>query len=328
MIRYILKRILMLIPVLFLVLFIVFTINYFSPGDPVSSIVGAEATMEQRARVRESLGLNDSFIVRFGRYVLNVATKLDLGTDYITKRPVRDEIFERLPTTLSLTFLAIALASVVGITLGIISARFQYSIFDYMSTLFSLIASSMPAFWIGLMLLMVFALKFRMLPSSGFNSPRHWILPVATIAFNVLAIVTRNTRSSMLEVIRQDYITTARAKGLGEVKVIAQHALKNALIPVFTVIGVQIGRTLGNAVVVETVFSIPGLGSLMVTAVKMSNFEVVQGCIIIIALSFCVINLIVDLLYAFLDPRIKGQYMKAGKRTIAKAAKSGGSANG
>jgi peptide/nickel transport system permease protein len=180
------------------------------------------------------------------------------------------------------------------------------------------------------MLLMVFALKFRMVPSSGFNSPRHWILPVTTIAFNVLAIVTRNTRSSMLEVIRQDYITTARAKGLGEVKVITQHALKNALIPVFTVIGVQIGRTLGNAVVVETVFSIPGLGSLMVTAVKMSNYEVVQGCVIIIALSFCIVNLIVDLLYAFLDPRIKGQYtrVKINPQLSAKPVKSGGDANG
>lgn len=316
LIRYVLQRILMLIPVLLGVVFIVFTINYISPGDPVSSIVGAEATMEQRQAVQESLGLNDPFFVQFGRYVKNIITKFDLGTDYITGRPVRDEIFERLPTTFALTMMSIALASILGISLGVVSAKYQYSIFDYLSTLLSLISSSMPVFWIGLMLMMVFSLEFKILPSNGFSTPRHWILPTITIALNALAIVTRNTRSSMLEIIRQDYISTARSKGLGEMKIITNHSLKNAMIPIITVIGVQIGRTLGNAVVTESVFSIPGLGNLMVTAVKMSNYELVQGCVLIIALSFCTINLIVDILYAFLDPRIKGQYTK--KRMVTR----------
>lgn len=324
MIRYVIKRLLMLIPVLVCVVFIVFTINYISPGDPVSSIVGAEATMEQRAEVRESLGLNDPFFVQFGRYLYNLVTRFDLGTDFITGRPVREEIFERLPTTLTLTLVSIAVASVLGITLGIISATKQYSIFDYMSTFFALLASSMPVFWIGLMLMLVFSLKFGLFPTAGFSTPRHWVLPVVTIALNALAIVMRNTRSSMLEVIRQDYITTARSKGLSEMKVITKHALKNALIPVVTVIGVQIGRTLGGAVVTETIFSVPGLGSLMITGVKASNHELVQGCVLIVAMAFCGVNLLVDILYAFIDPRIKGQYVR---RTVklaeAPAAVSG-----
>ena len=317
MIRYVVKRLVMLIPVLIGVVFIVFTINYISPGDPVSSIVGAEATLEQRAEVRASLGLDDSFFVQFGRYLYNLVTRFDLGTDYITGRPVREEIFERLPTTFTLTFISIAVASVVGITLGIVSATKQYSIFDYLSTFFALIASSMPVFWIGLMLMLVFSLKLGLFPTAGFSSPRHWVLPVVTIALNALAIVTRNTRSSMLEVVRQDYITTARSKGLSETKVITKHALKNALIPVVTVIGVQIGRTLGGAVVTETIFSVPGLGSLMITGVKASNYELVQGCVLIVAMVFCGVNLLVDILYAFIDPRIKGQYVR---RTVKLAA--------
>lgn len=327
MIRYVIKRILMLIPVLVGVIFIVFSINFISPSDPVTSIVGEDATLEQREEIRESLGLNDPFLVQFGRYLLGVVTRFDLGDDYITGRPVRDEVLERLPITLTLSFVSLAVAGVLGIILGIISATKQYSILDYLSTLFALIASSMPVFWIGLMLMLVFSLKLNCLPSTvemGTLSIKSWILPVATIALNALAVITRNTRSSMLEVIRQDYITTARAKGLPETSVISYHALKNALIPVVTVIGVQIGRTIGNSVVTETIFTIPGLGSLMVNAVKQSNFEVVQGCVLIIAICFSVVNLLVDILYAFLDPRIKGQYVKRSKRPVRQRAEEEG----
>lgn len=310
MIRYVIKRLLMLIPVLIGVIFIVFTINYISPGDPVNSIVGPDATMEQREALREELGLNDPFYVQFARYIVNIMTKFDLGTDFITGRPVREEILERLPTTFTLTIVSILLASIIGIVLGIISATRQYSIFDYLSTFFALIASSLPVFWLGLMLMLLFSLKLGLFPTSGFSSPRHWVLPVVTIALNALAIVMRNTRSSMLEVIRQDYITTARSKGLSENKVITKHALKNALIPVVTVIGVQVGRTLGGAVVTETIFTVPGIGTLMIMAVKMANYEVVQGCVLVVAMVFCTVNLLVDLLYAFIDPRIKGQYVR------------------
>lgn len=313
MIRYVIKRILMLIPVMIGVIFIVFSINYISPSDPVTTIVGEDATLEQREEIRESLGLNDPFLVQFGRYLWGVVTQFDLGDDYITGRPVRDEVLERLPTTLFLSLISLAVASVLGIFLGIISATKQYSFFDYLSTFFALIASSMPVFWIGLMLMLAFSLNLNWFPTtvgSGFESVRSWVLPVATIALNALAVITRNTRSSMLEVIRQDYITTARSKGMSEPRIITGHALKNALIPVVTVIGVQIGRTIGNSVVTETIFTIPGIGTLMVNAVKQSNFEVVQGCVLIIAICFSVVNLLVDILYAFIDPRIKGQYVK------------------
>lgn len=325
MIRYVVKRILMLIPVLIGVIFIVFSINFISPSDPVTSIVGEDATLEQREEIRESLGLNDPFLVQFGRYLVGVVTRFDLGNDYITGRPVRDEVLERLPTTLTLSLVSLAVASVLGIFLGIISATKQYSIFDYMSTLFALIASSMPVFWIGLMLMLAFSLNLNWFPSTvevGFTSLRSWVLPVITIALNALAVITRNTRSSMLEVIRQDYITTARSKGLKETHVITRHALKNALIPVITVIGVQIGRTIGNSVVTETIFTIPGIGTLMVNAVKQSNFEVVQGCVLIIAICFSVVNLLVDILYAFIDPRIKGQYVKRSKRPASESSRS------
>jgi len=327
MIRYVIKRILMLIPVLIGVIFIVFSINFISPSDPITSIVGEDATLEQREAIREDMGLNDPFPVQFGRYLLGVVTRFDLGDDYITGRPVRDEVLERLPITLTLSFVSLAVAGVLGVILGIISATKQYSILDYLSTLFALIASSMPVFWIGLMLMLMFSLKLNWLPSTvevGVISVKSWILPVITIALNALAVITRNTRSSMLEVIRQDYITTARAKGLPESRVITAHALKNALIPVITVIGVQIGRTIGNSVVTETIFTIPGIGSLMVNAVKQSNYEVVQGCVLIIAICFSVVNLLVDILYAFLDPRIKGQYVSRRRRIAPRRAEKQG----
>ena len=327
MIRYVIKRILMLIPVLIGVIFIVFSINFISPSDPITSIVGEDATLEQREAIREDMGLNDPFPVQFGRYLLGVVTRFDLGDDYITGRPVRDEVLERLPITLTLSFVSLAVAGVLGVILGIISATKQYSILDYLSTLFALIASSMPVFWIGLMLMLMFSLKLNWLPSTvevGVISVKSWILPVITIALNALAVITRNTRSSMLEVIRQDYITTARAKGLPESRGITAHALKNALIPVITVIGVQIGRTIGNSVVTETIFTIPGIGSLMVNAVKQSNYEVVQGCVLIIAICFSVVNLLVDILYAFLDPRIKGQYVSRRRRIAPRRAEKQG----
>ena len=311
MIRYVIKRILMLIPVLIGVIFIVFSINFISPSDPITSIVGEDATLEQREAIREDMGLNDPFPVQFGRYLLGVVTRFDLGDDYITGRPVRDEVLERLPITLTLSFVSLAVAGVLGVILGIISATKQYSILDYLSTLFALIASSMPVFWIGLMLMLMFSLKLNWLPSTvevGVISVKSWILPVITIALNALAVITRNTRSSMLEVIRQDYIRTVRAKGQKEILITLTHVLRNALVPIVTVIGIQFGQLLGGAVLCETIFSINGIGRLMVEAIKKRDYPVVQGGVLFIALGFCVVNLIVDLIYAYLDPKIKSQY--------------------
>lgn len=313
MAKYIIKRIFLMVPVFLLVTFIVFTINFFSPGDPLTDILGQEASAQQIEEKREELGLNDPFFVQFGNYIKNIFTKFDFGTSYKTGRPVINEVLERAPTTFLLTLSSMALATILGITLGIISATKQYSIFDYLATFTALIGASMPSFWLGLILMLFFSLKLGWLPASGFSSPPHWILPSIAIAMIPIANITRITRSSMLEVIRQDYMNTARAKGLSEIKIITKHALKNAMIPVITIMGIQMGRTLGGAIVTESIFSIPGLGALMINSIKCKNYPSIQGSVLFCALSFCVVNLLVDILYAYIDPRIKAQYIR-GKR--------------
>jgi len=332
--RYILKRILLMIPVMFLVMFLVFTINYISPGDPVVDILGQEATQEQIDAKREELGLNDPYLVQLGNYIKGVVFELDLGTSYKTGRPVLEEILERVSSTLILTICSMTIATIVGITLGVISAVKQYSIFDYIATIISLLGASMPSFWLGLTLMLVFALNLGILPASGASTWKHYVLPSLAISTLPISQITRTTRSAMLEVIRQDYMRTARAKGLSEYQVIMKHGLKNTLIPVITILGIQLGRTLGGSIVTESIFSIPGLGSLLNTSIQAKNYPVIQGSVLFIALSFCVINLLVDILYAYIDPRIKSQYVRpktkikkseeAIEETIKKNAKEGG----
>lgn len=310
MYRYVLKRLLLMIPTMLFVTVLVFSINYFSDGDPVVDILGAEATQEQIEAKREELGLNDSYFEQLFRYIKNIVTEFDFGTSYKTGKSVIDEVLDRFPTTLLLTLCSMLIATIVGITLGVISAVKQYSVFDYIATFLSLIGVSIPAFWLGLMLMLVFALNLGWLPASGFYGPKYWILPSLTIATIPISTITRTTRSAMLEVIRQDYMRTARAKGLSERSVIYKHGLKNTLIPVITIIGIQLGRTLAGSIVTENIFSIPGLGSLISNAIYARNYPIIQGAILFCALSFCVINLLVDILYAYIDPRIKAQYVK------------------
>ena len=320
LLKYILKRILLMIPVFMLVLFIVFTINYFSPGDPLTEILGDTATQEQVDAKRAELGLDDPYFVQLGRYVKNIVIDFDFGVSYRSGRPVIGEIIERAPTTFLLTLCSISFATVVGVTLGIISATKQYSFFDYIATFVSLVGASMPSFWLGLMLMLLFALKLGWLPSSGFAGPSYWVLPSIAISVIPISTITRTTRSSMLEVIRQDYMRTARSKGLSELTVITKHGLKNTLIPVITILGIQIGRTLGGAIVTESIFSIPGLGSLMVNSIKSKNYPSIQGCVLFCALCFCVINLVVDVLYAYIDPRIKAQYTRPKTKVMIERA--------
>lgn len=314
MIRYIFTRLLHMIPVFLLVSLIVFTINFFSPGDPAGEILGPEASAAQIAEKREELGLNDPFFVQFGTYVMKIFTKFDFGTSYKTGRPVITEVLERAPTTFLLTLISMFIATVFGILLGIISATKQYSIFDYVANFVALFGASMPSFWLGLVLMLFFALKLGWLPASGLATPLHWIMPAFAIATLPIANITRTTRSSMLDVIRQDYMTTARAKGLSEYKIILRHGLKNALIPVVTILGLQMGRTLGGAIVTESIFSIPGLGLLMMNSIKSKNYPSIQGSILFCALAFCLVNLLVDILYAYIDPRIKAQYTRRVKK--------------
>ena len=237
----------------------------------------------------------------------------DLGTSYTTKLSVTEEILSRFPTTFKLAGLSIILACIIGIVAGIISATKQYSLFDRISTMLALIGVSLPNFWQGMMLIIVFSAWLGWLPPSGFSTPIHWILPAITIGTSSAANIMRMTRSSMLEVIRQDYIRTARAKGQIERVVIVKHALRNALIPIITVVGLNFGKLLGGAVLTESIFSIAGIGKLMVDAIKAKNTPMVQGGVLFIAVVMCFINLLVDILYAYVDPTIRSQYMKGRK---------------
>lgn len=306
--KYILRRLIMLIPVMLGVSFIVFTMMYITPGDPARIMLGESAPLDEVERFREELGLNDPFLIQYGRFIKNLVLHQDIGRSYTSKRPVMDEILSRFPNTLKLAASGMLVAILLGIPTGIISATKQYSIFDNISMVAALLGVSMPNFWQGLMLILLFSVHLGWLPSSGFSSFKEMILPALTLGTSSAAIITRMTRSSMLEVIRQDYIRTARAKGQVESVVINQHALKNALIPIVTVIGLQFGYLLGGAVLTESIFGISGVGRLMVESINARNFPVVQGGVLFIALAFSFVNLLVDILYAFLDPRIKSQY--------------------
>lgn len=306
--KYIFKRLIMLIPVLLGVTFIVFTLMYLTPGCPARIMLGESAPKEDVERLREELGLEDPFLFQYGRYVKDAVINQDLGRSYSSNRPVFDEILTRFPATFKLAATGVLVAIAVGIPTGIISATKQYSLFDSISMVAALIGVSMPNFWQGLMMILLFSVNLEWFPSSGYSSFSHMILPAITIGTSSAAIITRMTRSSMLEVIRQDYIRTARAKGQNETVITLSHALKNALIPVVTVIGLQFGYLLGGAVLTESIFSIPGVGRLMVDSIKSRDFPVVQGGVLFIAITFTIVNLLVDILYAFLDPRIKSQY--------------------
>lgn len=318
--KFILNRILMMLPVLLGVSLVVFSMMYFTPGDPARMILGETASETEVRELREEMGLNDPFLLQYGRYLKKAVFEGDLGTSYVTGRPVVTEIVARFPTTMLLAVLSVFISVLIGIPTGIVSATRQYSLFDNLAMIFALVGVSMPNFWQGLVLIIVFSLHLGWLPASGFYGPAYWILPALTIGTSTAATITRMTRSSMLEVIRQDYIRTARAKGQTELVVILKHALKNALIPIITVIGLQLGRGLGGAILTESIFSIPGLGKLMVDSIKARNYPVVQGGVLFIAVMFSFINLLVDVLYAYADPRIKSQY-KRGRKPRKKSAK-------
>ncbi|MEL7647952.1 MAG: ABC transporter permease [Sedimentibacter sp.] len=310
MLKYIGKRILLMIPVMIGISFIIFSIMNLTPGDPARLILGENATLSDVEQLREEMGLNDNFFIRYLNYIKN-ALHGNFGNSYRTNLPVGEELAARFPNTLKLAFWGMTLAVIIGIPVGIISAVKQYSIIDGMVTAVSLFLTSIPGFWLGLMLILIFALNLDLLPATGVDTWKHFILPSITLSANTMATVIRMTRSTMLEVIRQDYIRTARAKGAGENKVIFKHALKNALLPVVTIIGINFGIQLGGAIITETVFAMPGLGTLMITSVRMKDTPMVMACIIFVALLAGLINLAVDILYTYIDPRIKSQYVKA-----------------
>ena len=321
MLRYIFKRILMMIPVLLGVLFLVFTMNEISPGDPAAMIAGDAASVEVVEQIREDLGLNKPLPVRFFNYSKNLVLHGDLGTSYKAKRPVLDEVMDRLPTTILLSLTSAAFAVLLSIPIGIISAIKQNTWIDNLLMVLALIGVAMPAFWQGLMTIILFSVKLGWFPSYGFTTPAHWFMPVLTIGTGAMASLVRITRSSMLEVIRQDYIRTARAKGQTERKVIISHALRNSMIPIITAIAIQLGSMLGGAIVTETVFAIPGIGMLMIQSIKARDYPTIQGAVVVIAVMFSLLNLVVDIIYTFVDPRLKSIYQtkRKVKHFIAKS---------
>ena len=312
MLKYILKRLLMLIPIIVGISFLIFFVMSLSPGDPARMILGEYVPQEEVDKLREEMGLNDNLFVQYGRYMWN-ALHGDLGSSYRTGLPVMDEVIARFPATLRLATGAVAIAIVFGIPIGIISAVKQYSFIDNASMVVSMILTSMPGFWFGLMLMLLFALELRWFPPSGSTTWKHYVLPCVTLSCNTFALMIRTTRSTMLEEIRQDYVRTAKAKGARPFRVIVKHCLRNALLPVITVAGMQFGILLGGAVVIESVFAVSGLGTLIVNSVKMKDTPGVTAAIMFIALVGSLVNLFVDILYSYVDPRLKSFYTKPKK---------------
>lgn len=304
MLKYISKRIIYLIPVLIGIVFLVFTIMYFSPGDPAKLILGDRAPEEQVAALRHELGLDLPYYQQLFNYIKN-AIHGDFGNSYQLRMPVWDIIKLRFPLTLQLTTFTMLIAVLIGVPVGILSAVKQYSVIDAFSVIFALLMASIPAIWLGMLLMLLFSLNLGWLPSSGYEGVKWLILPSITLGFINCATIMRMTRSSMLEVVRQDFIRTARAKGATEKRVVFRHALKNAIIPVITVVGTAFGSSLGGAVVTETVFGLPGMGTQIITAIRQKDNPVVLASVIVIALAFSLVNLIVDILYTYVDPRIR-----------------------
>lgn len=309
--KYIVKRMFMMIPIILGISFVIFGILDFTPGDPARYILGDGATNESVEALREEMGLNDPFLVRYANYIKD-ALKGDFGTSYKSGLPVLEELVGRIPNSLKLALGSILIVIILSIPIGIVSAVKQYSIVDTLSLISAFLLTSMPSFWFGIMLMLLFALQLKILPATGVTTWKHFILPSIAMAGSGVAIVVRMTRSSMLEVIRQDYIRTARAKGAGESRIIVKHGLKNALLPIITVVGIEFGSLLGGGMIIESVFAIPGIGSMTVDAIRTSNTPLVIASITFSAIAISFINLMVDILYVFIDPRLKTSIERVG----------------
>lgn len=318
--KYILKRLLWLIPVMIGVITIVFAITVFMPGDPAASLLDKNATAEQIAEVHHRLGLDKPVIVRWANYVKDVFTKFDFGTSYTTMQPVRNEVLAKLPYTLILAVSSTFFAFLLGVPLGILGALKQYTITDAAILFLSVLFVSMPNFWLAMMLITKFAVEMNVLPAFGVSTLSGWVLPIAVCTIGSMAGNIRITRSSMLEVMRQDYIRTARAKGQKEGTIVMRHMLRNAMIPVATSVGAGLGNALGGNMTIEVVFALPGIGNYVVSAINGKNYPGMLGGILVTALMFTLVNLLVDIAYVIIDPRLKSQVLgkKASKRQFKK----------
>jgi len=306
--KYTVKRFLALIPVLIGVSIFVFFLIHITPGDPAMLMLGEQAPPEQLETMREQMGLNDPLPVQYINW-MSRAVRLDFGRSLRSRKPVITEIVERLPNSGVLAVSAITLSVIIGIPIGVLSAAKPNSFFDNLFTIITFTAVGMPVFWQGLMLIIIFSVMLGWLPSSGMMPDiRYFILPTVALSTVTIANITRITRSTMLDVLKEDYVRTARSKGVNENRVIYQHALRNALIPVVTIIGLQFGALMAGAVLTETIFAWPGVGRMVVDAIRTKDFPLVQGTIMVFAIIYALVNLIVDLLYGLLDPRLQTKY--------------------
>ncbi len=303
LVKYSIKRLLMLIPVILGVTLILYYVMALAPGNPALQILGADASPEQIEALEKEMYLDQPILVQYGNYIWNVL-HLDFGTSWVSGYNVLDVFWERLPNTLLLAFIATLWAVALGIPMGIYAAVRQYSVFDYGSMVVAMLLFSFPAFWLGIMCQILFCLILQWLPATGIGTWKHLVLPSLILGANTLASMIRMSRTSMLDVLKQDYIRTARAKGVSKRDVLIHHGVRNSLIPVITQIGISFAGCIGGAVVTETVFTIPGIGSMLINAVKARDIPVVMGTVIFIAAMVGVINLIVDLICARVDPRI------------------------
>lgn len=304
MLKYVVRRVILMIPVIIVMTLIVFSIFYFAPGDPVSRIAGPNVTPEVYESIRQKYGLDQPFIVQYLKFMKSVI-KGDLGVSILQERPVIEMIEERLPVTLEIGLLGFLITFLIAIPTGVIAAVKKNTVVDYLCMSGSLVGAAIPTFWLGMLLMYFFAYKLRWFPISGYGTLRHLVLPSFAIGLSNAAITARMVRSSMLEVLNQDYVRTARSKGLLEKVVVYRHALKNALIPIITLMGLRLGWIIGGSVALEIIFSIPGIGRLMVDSILARDYPVVQGSMIVLTSSIILANILADILYAIVDPRIR-----------------------
>ena len=320
MARYIGKRLLWMIPIIIGIVVMIFTILHLVPGDPAKMILGLTATPEQIAALHTKLGLDKPFLVQLGNYMSGLFFHLDMGNSYVTGVSISGEILSRLPRTIGLGLISMIISFVFGVLLGILAGTHQNRWQDSLSMVIALVGVSMPAFWLALMLVLLFSVKLNLLPASGMGGIEYYILPAIANSVGGIAGIARQTRSSILETIRSDYITTARSKGLKENEVVMKHILPNALIPIITVAGQSFAGVFGGSLIIETVFSINGLGLYMMSGITSRDYPVVQGCVVLLGIIFSLCMLLVDIAYAFVDPRIKAQYEGESKKKKRKEA--------
>ena len=314
MIKYVIKRLLLMIPLIVCVAVTIFTLMYFVPGDPARIAAGSDAKEEQIAEIREKMGLNRPYIVRLGDYLGQVFLHFDFGKSLINSSSITQALLERFPRTLFLTLCSLVVTMVIGVPLGIVGAVNPGTWKDSAAIFFSLIAVSIPSFWLALMLVIIFALKLKWLPSQGMGGLRYWVLPVISNSVMGIAMQARQTRSAMLESLNSDYIVTCLAKGLSQQEIIARHALPNASIPIITESFFTVSAGVTGALIIENVFSIPGIGQYLINSVNSLDYTAVQSTVIFIAIVTSLLNLVTDLIYATVDPRIKASFTSTAKR--------------